>query len=143
MKVKKRSTKRQQDKLENEAKTVSDYDWEALFKEGKLKTLTVRELNLYIKDKQIQCDVSARKMDKITVIAADIGKRLAYLINRKEDSDSSSDEESETEIVETQIASDSASSSEEEEPVKIQAARSSKFGQKLQGNWQSRQFFGD
>ena len=86
------------------------------------------ELNLYIKDKP-KCDDSARKMDKITVIAADIGKQLAYLINRKQDSDYRGDEESETEIllVETQIASYSASSSEEEELVKFQAPRFSKF----------------
>ena len=90
------------------------------------------ELNLYIKDKP-KCDDSAPKMDKITVIAADIGKRLVYLINRKEDSDYRGNEESETEIllVETQLASYSASSSAEEEPVKIQAPRSSKFGRKF------------
>ena len=84
---------------------------------------------MYIKDKQIQCDDSARKTDKITVIAADIGKRLAYLINRKADSDYRGDEESETKIllVETQIASYSASSNEEEELVKFQAPRSSNF----------------
>ena len=137
--------KRKHEKSAKDSKTVKDYDWVALYQGNFLQKLTLQELDLYIKDKKLALPESARKHDKVTIIAGDIAKRLAYNLHQQTQhaaSDENATASSSDEFDEQEINSASSSSEESAEEVLVQPQQLSRYGRR-QGNWKIRQFFGD
>lgn len=76
MKKKKRDEMRGKKKEEEANKGVDDYDWEKLYREGSLKVLKVKVLDMYLKAKKVSIPKKMNKKGKLEVITADIAKAI-------------------------------------------------------------------
>ena len=62
--------------LEENQKSFADYNWEAMYREGTLKKLKVKVLNLYIIEEKLKCSREALKQEKIDLVTIDIAKKM-------------------------------------------------------------------
>ena len=84
-------------KEKKEAQTYNDYDWVALFKDGKLKKLLNSELDKYLNHHQMEefSGAGTKKQDKLQCIEAHIAKSLNdYLYENNEYDRAAEDKES-------------------------------------------------
>ena len=149
-KKQKRSTKKQVEQAAKKLNTYDDIEWQKLYTERKLKTLSVNELDLFI-EKHIKCgiDTNIKKNEKIHVIEAELAKQMAATFmqrktkNKPSNIDESSDESSSSDDSETEILDlddgNSTDESEDETNEESNQPTVSRYGRR-QGNWRTRQF---
>ena len=62
--------------LEENQKYFADYNWEAIYREGTLKKLKVKVLDLYIIEEKLKRSREALKKEKIDLVTIDIAKKM-------------------------------------------------------------------
>ena len=68
--------KNKRKELEENQKSFADYNWEAMYREGTLKKLKVKVLDLYIIEEKLKRSREALKQEKIDLITVDIAKKM-------------------------------------------------------------------
>ncbi len=99
-----RSNQRKEDTQMKTDKSVNDYDWQGLLRDGKLGKLTVSELNKYLQHYQLPC--TGKKADKVRTVVAHLARGTVYDVHVENDSE---DSESDEDIVLENIGSGSDS----------------------------------
>ncbi len=87
----KRADKRNRLNLEEKQKGFEDYNWEAIYREGKLVKLKVAVLDLYIAKRKLKHSKGTLKREKVDIVTADI-VTLLYSNSRGDASDDDIDE---------------------------------------------------
>ena len=62
--------------LEENQKYFADYNWEAIYREGTLKKLKVKVLDLYIIEEKLKRSREGLKQEKIDLVTIDIAKKM-------------------------------------------------------------------
>ena len=113
----KRANKKNRLNIEEKKKGFEDYNWEAMYREGKLAKLIVVVLDMYIAKRMLKPTKGALKQEKVDIVTADILRSL-YSNNCDESGDDDIDEyddsDDDEDIVEQEIGSQDDDDGEDE-----------------------------
>ena len=168
LRAKKRKAKADQQKVIDGHKSFENYPWEQLYKDKKIPSLKVHELDLFLGHYSLTVEGKIYKPQKVALVEAELAKQLAGKIcyniartHRDTNSEPDTESGSESEEEEEQIMNDDTDTTDDEdedndevysteehmditdyEDEVIEMPSYSRTGRK-QGNWKTRRFFSE